>query len=548
MMLLRALLLLSLFAGTLNAQKVSFHVRDVIGGLNCPWEIRWGPDDRIWFTERAGRINRVHPETGELKLLLSEPEVLQWHESGMLGFDFHPSFPDSPFVFVAYTHETPKPPKLELFRFRYTGDSLVDKTVVVRKISANFVHNGCRVIARGDKIFMSTGENDKKDSAQSISSPLGKILRFNLDGSIPTDNPFPASPVWSYGHRNPQGLSFGRNDVLYNSEHGTSHDDELNVVRAGRNYGWPFLEGFCKSDSELAICDRIDMQEPVHSWIPTYGVSGIEFYDHDLIPEFKNSILAATLRAEILNQIKLDGSGAVKLQHNVYIRPHSDTGMKLQRLRDICISPEGRVFLSTSNTWNATDTVDRIFEFVRTGVIPYNVRLDYPPHGGGVQRDSAVARWFATAGDSKYEVQLSKSLDFDTPESSRETEDTSITWNGLAANVSYYWRVRELSSLGPWSETRSFLSFSSDVRTEEAQGLPTIVHADGVKLLIASEEALTVAITMYDILGRPAADALLPVISEGSNTIHHRKQLTPGYYVARMVSKYGVHSTVFIVR
>ena len=177
----------------------------------------------------------------------------------------------------------------------------------------------------------------------------GKILRINLDGTIPADNPVAGNPYWSFGHRNPQGLVFA-NNKLYSAEHGPSNDDEINIIEKGKNYGWPNVEGFCDG-GEQTFCSANNVKEPVKNWTPTAAISGLDYYSSDLIPQWKNSLLVAALKNARIYQMKLDDTFSTITQTNEYF--NGDYG----RMRDICISPAGKVYICTSNGGN-----DRIIE------------------------------------------------------------------------------------------------------------------------------------------------------------------------------------------
>lgn len=359
------------------AQRIDYRTRDVAVELNVPWEIRWGHDDWIWFTERAGWFKRVHPETGEIRKIHYESEVYCLGERGMLGFDFHPDFPDTPFVYIVYTYgDSTTVPDTVLFiekvvRYRYEADTLLDKTTLFDGIEAYMLHNGARVAIGPDrKLYVSTSETYyKPELSQQDESPNGKILRLNLDGSIPDDNPWKGSPVWSKGHRNPQGLFFGPDGTLYASEHGHMSDDEINIITPGKNYGWPLVEGYCDKESERQVSIDSSIVEPMVAWTPTLAVTGMDYYNYDRVPEWKNSILLTTLKDQSLWQLRLDESRTrviaqerYKIQLSV-----SDTVIYAKRLRDVCFAPDGRIFVSTSNIWDGYWRPDRIFELIRTG-------------------------------------------------------------------------------------------------------------------------------------------------------------------------------------
>jgi glucose/arabinose dehydrogenase len=364
-------------AFTAFAQPVGYKTRDVITGVNIPWEITWGYDNWIWFTERYGSINRVNPLTGERKMLLRETDVRQLHESGMLGMDFHPSFPDSPFVYVAYTYVDSSikwqyPIYLKVVRYTYGNDTLSERTTIIDKIQGNYAHNGSRIFVTDDrKIFVTTGDHyTTPEWAQMDSLPNGKVLRYNIDGTIPDDNPWHGSPNWTKGHRNIQGLCFGPTGTLYTSEHGDYLDDEVNIIHPKNNYGWPGVEGFCDSTDEMQFCNDSNVTEPLYSWSPTVAVCGMEYYTSDLYPDWQNSLLVATLKDSKLHVLQLDSTGKKVLGILMYwMWMTSDTLLHAGRLRDVCISPDGRVFISTSNSQEENMFVDRIFE-----IIPDNIK------------------------------------------------------------------------------------------------------------------------------------------------------------------------------
>jgi glucose/arabinose dehydrogenase len=330
-----------------NGPGGSVNLKDsvLVQGLNFPWEILWGPDNFIWMTERGGKISRVDPSTGAVIPLLTVPEVVSNGEGGMLGLALHPDFASAPYVFVAYDYDNGGSYTEKIVRYSFNGTTLINPVVLLNGIHGASIHNGTRLLIIGDKLFISTGDAGVGDSAQSISSINGKILRLNLDGSIPADNPFPGNPVWSYGHRNAQGLVYA-NGILYSSEHGPDTDDEINIIEKGRNYGWPTVRGYCDLSAEQTFCTANNVKEPITAWSPTIAPSGTDYYDKDQIPQWKNSLLVATLKNQRLMQIKLnDAHTGVAGINEFYVTTYG-------RMRDVCISPDGKVYICTSNGGN----------------------------------------------------------------------------------------------------------------------------------------------------------------------------------------------------
>lgn len=181
--------------------------------------------------------------------------------------------------------------------------------------------------------------------AQNTGSLSGKILRINLDGTLPSDNPLAGSPIWSLGHRNAQGLVFAKGR-LYSAEHGNTTDDEVNIIQKGRNYGWPNVEGYCNNGSEPAFCSSNNVVEPIQAWSPTIAPSGLDYYNSTAIPQWRNSLLLAVLKDSELLQLKLNDAGDRVEAVNTYYK--STYG----RLRDVCVAPDGKVYLITSNGAN----------------------------------------------------------------------------------------------------------------------------------------------------------------------------------------------------
>ena len=322
----------------------------IVSGLNFPWEILWGPDDFIWMTERGGRISRVNPNNGTVTPLLTISEVVANGEGGLLGMVLHPDFSNTPHVFVVYNYNNSGGDyKEKIVRYTYNGTTLVSPLIIFDNISAANIHNGSRLLIINGKLFATTGDAANQSLAQNNNSVNGKILRLNLDGSIPADNPVPGNPYWSTGHRNPQGLVYA-NGILYSSEHGPANDDEINIIEKGRNYGWPDVQGFCDG-GEQNFCNTNNVKQPIEAWTPTIATCGLDYYNSDYIPQWKNSLLLMTLKNTRLYQMKLDNSFMNVVQTNEYF--NGDYG----RLRDCCISPTGRVYICTSNGGN-----DRIIE------------------------------------------------------------------------------------------------------------------------------------------------------------------------------------------
>ena len=344
----------------LPADSVSISIDIVATNLDVPWEIIWGPDNWIWYTEKGGSISKLDPRTGEKKLLLHMPEVLKSGTKGLLCMALHPDFEKFPYVVVNYQFMKDRHVKKDYWsrwvRYTYDGKTLKDPLVYFEE-TAEAGHNGSRVTFAPDgTILMAVGDgdnqNDEKNSgvAQNMEMYGGKVLRYNLDGTIPDDNPFPGSPVWALGFRVPQGMVFASNGNLYTSEHGHNINDEVNLVQKGQNYGYPNVSGACDEPHEMDFCAQHNVKAPIMAWTPTIAPSGITYYDHNAIPQWRNTLLLVTLKTQSLRALKLNQQGDSVVYESVYFPEIYG------RLRDICISPTGDVYIATGNRdWTGVD-------------------------------------------------------------------------------------------------------------------------------------------------------------------------------------------------
>ena len=324
----------------------------VLKHLEIPWDMHWAPDGWIWFSEKRGKISRVQPVSGLLQEIHFVDEVFQSDDnSGMHALALHPDFLNQPYVYVHYTYELQKA-RLVRFTFNPKSLALEDRIVLLDELRGHASHNGSRIVFSEDQQYMyfSLGDAFMSGKAQDLDDYAGKILRMKPDGSVPEDNPLPNSLIWSYGHRNPQGLVLAPNGKLYSSEHGGGGNDELNLIEKGKNFGWPHVKGYCDRSDEWEYCDQNEVIYPLYTWDPSFAVCAIEFYDHEAIPEWRNSILQASLKGGMgqyggqrLQQFKLNPEGDSILEVNDYFT------YTFGRLREVMAAPDGRVFLFTSN-------------------------------------------------------------------------------------------------------------------------------------------------------------------------------------------------------
>lgn len=334
---------------TNNNEIDGFVTRKVISNLDVPWEILWGEDNTIWTTERNGTVSRIDPNTRNKTEILKIPNVFVSGEAGLLGMVFHPDFKNSPYVYLAYTYRTNT--ILErIVRYTYDGKNLVSPRILLDEIPGNTTHIGARLLILPDKtLLITTGDAQNQPSSQDKNALTGKILRMNLDGSIPQDNPFPNSYTYSFGHRNAQGLLLHPNGILYSSEHGPDSDDELNIIEKAKNYGWPNVKGTI-DENEKAFATQNNVVASILNWTPTIATSDLAWYNKDKLPKFKNKMLMAVLKNAVLYAFTFSEDGKSVIKQEQFFAG------KFGRIRDVLVAPDGRVFLATNGAnWSNTD-------------------------------------------------------------------------------------------------------------------------------------------------------------------------------------------------
>jgi glucose/arabinose dehydrogenase len=322
----------------------------VAAGLSIPWAVAFAPDGRIFITERAGRLRVI--ENGELRAEpLAVVPVEAIGEGGLMGLALDPAFADNGRLYLMYTYSEGGQIRNRVSRFTLTGAGLVDEVALVDAIPGARFHNGGRLAIGPDgKLYAGTGDALVPQLAQDLDSLAGKILRINLDGSIPEDNPFPGSPVYSLGHRNPQGLAFQpETGVLFAVEHGPSGEfglccrDELNRIVPGGNYGWPYVSGTDVVDAAQAAAH--DLVAPVSSsGRDTWAPAGLAFYDGGPLADWQGDLFFGALRGQHLRRVVLSGDDLGQLDQDEALYSGA-----YGRIREALMGPDGYLYLTTSN-------------------------------------------------------------------------------------------------------------------------------------------------------------------------------------------------------
>jgi glucose/arabinose dehydrogenase len=332
----------------------AFGVQVIATGLQIPWSLAFAPDGRLFITERPGRVRIIGNGQLQAEPALELTDVFTNGESGVLGLALHPDFATNHLVYLTYTANGPDGPIARLVRFREAGNRLGEPVVLLDDVPAANIHNGSRVKFGPDRLlYVTFGDVAVPSTAQDVAAVNGKILRLNDDGTSAAGNRF-NSPVYSFGHRNPQGLAWHPiTRDLWETEHGDVGNDEINVIESGANYGWPVIEG-----DET----RSDMRAPIEFFAPSVAPSGADFYTGAGIPGFRNQLFVATLRAAALVRVAIDGSTS---RHVAYTERLLEG--RFGRLRDVVMGPDGFLYISTSNRDGRTTPVaedDRLIRVV----------------------------------------------------------------------------------------------------------------------------------------------------------------------------------------
>lgn len=323
--------------------QVNVRVEEVVTGLEVPWGIAFLSDRDMLVTERAGRVRLV--QDGKLRPQpVATINVSNSGEGGLLGIATHPDVASNRLFYIYYTASRNGSPinRVERWRLAQDGLSASRDRIILDNIPVAAYHNGGRIRFGPDgMLYIGTGDARNPDSAQDIKSLAGKILRVTPEGQVPPDNPFPGSPVYITGIRNTQGFDWLDAGTLWVTDHGPSGElgrsghDKASVAKAGDNLGWPTTEA-CESRQGLVT--------PSLVWRQALPPGGATIYTGNAIPEWKGSLIVATLRSEHLQRVVFDPQSPQQVQrHEVYLRGEQG------RLREAIMGLDGELYVTTSN-------------------------------------------------------------------------------------------------------------------------------------------------------------------------------------------------------
>lgn len=326
-----------------------YQVEQHVSGLSYPWALAFISGNHYLVTERTGALRQVIDQVVSAPVSGLPKDLYVKGQGGLLDVVLHPNYQTNKWLYLSYTAGSDDSNTLKVIRARLKDNSLVDVQTIysVLPMRNTPVHYGARLAFMSDNTLLITSGDgfDYREDAQRLDNHMGKIIRLNDDGSLPLDNPFAHESgqrrfVYSYGHRNPQGLAVDpdRNMVI-SHEHGPAGGDEINIIRSGKNYGWPVItNGKDYFGATISPFKQYPgMLQPLVDWTPSIAPSGIALYDGQMFAQMRGDILVSTLKSKEVRWVQMSGT-QVEAQTSLF----SELG---ERIRDVVIHPDGSILL-----------------------------------------------------------------------------------------------------------------------------------------------------------------------------------------------------------
>jgi len=338
-----------------QSEKHAFRLVTLVEGLAHPWSLAFLPDGRMLVTERPGRLRVVAKDFKlDPRPVEGVPQVAAVGQGGLFDVVLHPQYAENGWVYLSYSGPGEGGWSTELMRAKLDGHRLVQPQVLFRlePKSRTGHHFGGRIVFdRQGYVYLTLGDRGDKDRAQRLDDHAGSVIRLHDDGRVPTDNPFVkragAKPgKFTLGNRNMQGAALHpQTGELWTHEHGPQGGDEVNVMRAGRNYGWPVITYGVNYGLGTRIGEgthKPGMEQPLYKWVPSIAPSGMAFYEGDKFPNWRGNLFVGALRDQMLVRLELDGEKVTKEERLV-----KNT---IGRIRDVRAGPDGYVYLLTDES------------------------------------------------------------------------------------------------------------------------------------------------------------------------------------------------------
>lgn len=334
-----------------KSERLSYYIDTVVTGLEVPWGMTWLPDGDMLVTERNGSLFRYRNGVF-IAAIEGVPAVYANGQGGLLDIKLHPHYPENGWIYIAYStlgsSGASAGGNTAITRARLKDNKLVEQQVLFKATpdSRAGVHFGCRMVFGNDGyLYFSVGDRGYMQNAQLLTNHAGKIHRITDDGKIPADNPFVNTPgamptIYSYGHRNPQGLvKHPQTGTLWSHEHGPKGGDEINIIRKGLNYGWPVISFGINYDGTIITPDtaKVGMEQPVYYWTPSIGACGMTFVTGNRYKGWENNILSGSLSFRYLVRTEIDGERTT--HHEILLR-------EIGRVRNVEMGPDGFIYVA----------------------------------------------------------------------------------------------------------------------------------------------------------------------------------------------------------
>ena len=339
---------------TSNIKAADFKLETVATGLGVPWGMAFVSPQQILFTERSGRAGLLNTYTGQLRYLQGLPDVFAEGQGGLLDVAVAPDYPQHDWIYFTYSKELQGRGATTLARAKLTNQGLAQwqDLLVTQSATSTGRHYGSR-LAFDDQgyLYFGVGDRGERPNGQNLKTHAGSILRVTREGKAVADNPFvsraDALPeIWSYGHRNPQGLAWDTtHQRLWEIEHGPRGGDEINRIEKGKNYGWPVISYGKEYWGPVAVgegTERPGMEQPVKYYVPSIAPGSLLYYSGAAFPEWQGNLFAGALKLPHINRVEVDSSGRAVGEERLL----EDLG---ERIRALIQSPEGWIYFSTDS-------------------------------------------------------------------------------------------------------------------------------------------------------------------------------------------------------
>ena len=338
-------------ADTVKSDEHEFRVVTVVAGLQYPWGLAFLPDGRMLVTEREGRLRIITDGKLDPQPVAGLSQIALHGQGGLLDIALHPRFAENSLVYLAYAARGSDGVGTEVARGKLAGNQLENVQVIFRQQPKGNGgnHFGSRLaFDRAGLLYITLGDRGEMERAQKPDDHAGSVIRLHDDGRVPADNPFVGKAGWkpekfTLGNRNIQGAALHpQTGMLWTHEHGPRGGDEVNVIRAGTNYGWPVITYGVNYGTRTKIGEgtaKPGMAQPLHYWVPSIAPSGMAFYSGDKFPRWRGDLFVGALKDELLVRLKLDGEKVVREERLLKGR--------LGRIRDVRVGPDGYVYLLT---------------------------------------------------------------------------------------------------------------------------------------------------------------------------------------------------------